>query len=107
MGNWRTLKIRGVTSIEKVVGFFYVWSMKKFPYAKVRVKIVENQMGRYRGIADMGVKRKSDDVPEWAIAEGYTIDDTLLKTTQQLLTLIDLYEAKEEHDFVWMSFKDF
>lgn len=107
MDNWRTLKLKGVTDIEQVVGFYYVWSLKQFPYGKVRVKIVENQSGRYRGTADMGVKRASDGEPEWISVEGQNIEDTLAKTVQRLLASIEQQQATEETDFVWMDARDF
>jgi hypothetical protein len=76
---WHDLVIDNVVEIERNVAEFVIW-MPALPYAKMKIKIYENQSGRFSGTTDLRVKRKFDGSPEGAIGWGDTIEEALKDT---------------------------
>jgi len=104
---WRNLKLDSV-EIEKLVAEFIVW-MPVLPYAKMKVKIYENQSGRFSGTTDLRIKRKFDSCPESALGTGNTIEETLKNTIKCFNDILkeDGFEELTPEDIEYSEWSDF
>ncbi len=106
---WHNLKLENVGKIEKTVAEFIIWMIDILPYAKMKVKIYENQSGEYTGITDLRIKRKFDGSPESVIGYGSSIEEALEDTIKYFNTMLkedgfdrlteDNIENSESSDF--------
>lgn len=106
---WHQLKLESVGKIERIVAEFTVWMVDILPYAKMKVKIYENQCGTYEGMTDLGIKRKFDGYPECALGCGGSIEEALentIKNFNEMLKEDGLEELKED-DIEYSAYSDF
>jgi hypothetical protein len=76
---WKRLKIDHIVKIERIVTVFQIWSTEKFPYAKVKIKILEDADGSYLGVPNMAAKNRRDGSPDWISGCGRSIVAALKK----------------------------
>ena len=105
---WKNVKIQNVSKIEKCVAEFVVWAVELLPYAKMKVKIFEDQDGYFTGQTDIRVKSKFDGSPEGGIGHGATIDETLEDTLNYFMELVQDYQNRlEPEDIEYSEWSDF
>lgn len=105
--NWKKLKMAKIAKIERVVAEFQVWSIEIFPYAKIKVKILEDSQGCYMGAPNMAAKSRRDGSPDWISGSGKSIAEALEDTIKLLLDSIAENGAVSENDFEWSAPEDF
>lgn len=100
----------GVIRVDRVAAQFEVWFDDSFPFAKIKVKILERTAGDYLAISNVAVRNYVSREPEWTSGIG----DTIEEAKQDLLTrFID--EARQhvppggftEADFIWSACEEF
>jgi hypothetical protein len=104
---WKTIKIHDISNIDKVIAIFEVWSHSKFPYGKVKIKILEKNWGGYIGLPNIAPKSKRDGEADWCSGLGNSVAEALEDTIKHLLRSIDEDGAIEEKDFIWAEPDDF
>ena len=107
LDDWKKLKIEKVGRIERVVAEFHVWSTREFPYAKVKVKILEDSKGCFLGQSNMAAKSRRDGSPDWIVGSGKSVEEALEVTVKNLLASIADNNAFSENDFEWAAPEDF
>ena len=105
--DWKKLKIAKVAQIERAVAEFRVWSIEIFPYAKIKVKILEDSHGSYMGMPNMAAKRRRDGSPDWISGSGKSVAEALEDTIKHVLDSIAENGAVSENDFEWSALEDF
>jgi Zn-finger domain-containing protein len=86
---WKNLKIQNVSGIDKKVAEFTVWMVGVLPFAKMRIKIMEDQEGNFTGYTDIQLIRKIDGYGEAASGFGKTVDEALEETIKSFNEMID------------------
>ncbi|GKX57428.1 hypothetical protein SOASR030_35400 [Leminorella grimontii] len=106
---WHKLKVDNVSGIDKTVGEFTVWMVGILPYAKMKIKIHEDQNGFYSGVTDVAIKRKYDGYPEWAGGSGKTIEEALENTIKAFNEMLkeDCISILTEEDIEYAEWSDF
>ncbi|CAH1223278.1 hypothetical protein PAECIP111893_04944 [Paenibacillus plantiphilus] len=109
MDDWKSIKVDGVTKIEKIVAEFNVWAIQKLPFPKFKVKIKEISTGGFSGSTNVAVRSLLDNEPEWTIGFGNTITESLEDTIKSFFETIEGMEetSLSEDDFVWSDPHDF
>jgi len=112
LGNWKDIKIKGVTEINKLIGEFEVWALNKIPYEKFKIRIWENSRGEYIGVPNIRINNHLDGSIDGTTGLGNSPEEALEDTLKYLMDLIEDYEKKynrelDEGDVVWASFEDF
>ena len=105
---WHDLDIDNVVKIEKSVAEFVIW-MPILPYAKMKIKIYEDQSGGFTGSTDLRIKRKFDGSPEGAIGWGGTIEETLEDTINYFNEILkqDGFTELTPEDIEYSEWSDF
>lgn len=106
MGDWKDVKFDKIASIEKLVAEFYVMEFQKTPYSRLRVKIVENQLGFYKGFTNVQIRDEAGFFFE-CVGFGNTIEDALEETIKYFLETLDEKELWNDDDFDWSDIADF
>ncbi|MBW7473874.1 hypothetical protein K0T92_03885 [Paenibacillus oenotherae] len=109
MDDWKSIKVVGVTKIERVVAEFNVWAIQKLPFPKFKVKIREISTGGFSGSTNVAVKGLLDNEPDWITGFGNTISESLEDTIKSFFETIEGMEevSLSEDDFVWSDPHDF
>lgn len=103
------IKIENVSKVEKTVAEFTIWMVGVLPYAKMKIKIFEDHLGRYTGRSDLKIKRKFDGSPECAIGHGESIEEALESTIKYFNQMLkeDNMETLTEEDIEYSEYSDF
>ncbi|EPV8581668.1 hypothetical protein [Morganella morganii] len=106
---WHNLHITNVSSIEKTAAEFTITMISVLPYAKMKVKIYENQSCNFTGMTDLAIKRKFDGSPECAIGYGKTIEEALEDTLLYFNKMLnqDGFTKLTEDDISYSEWSDF
>ncbi|MEX6035600.1 hypothetical protein [Providencia hangzhouensis] len=106
---WHDLNITKVSCIEKTVAEFTVTMIPILPYAKMKIKIYEDQSGFFTGMTDLAIKRKFDGCPECAIGRGSTIEKALEDTILYFKEMLsqDGFTELTEDDISYAEWSDF
>jgi hypothetical protein len=102
--------VKGVIRIDRVVEQIEVWLDQSFPFAKVRVKVLERSSGGFLAVANVNVLNRTSREPEYISGLGSTVDDAV---NDLLVRFVE--EAREqtpiggltESDFEWAAPEDF
>lgn len=89
MKDWKNVIIEGVSGIERLAAEFEVWSIKKLPYAKFKVKVYEDVSGKYTGRTDLMIKDPKTGCPEGAVGWGKTVAEALEDTVKYFMSEIE------------------
>lgn len=106
MDKWKEIKFEQIASVEKLVGEFYVMELKKTPYSRLRVKIVENQLGFFKGFTNVQIKDEAGYFFE-CVGFGNTVEDALYETIKYFIETLEEKEQWNEDDFDWIDSSDF
>lgn len=106
---WHDMKLENVGAIEKTVAEFTIWMTGVLPYAKMKVKVFENQLGSYTGRTDLAIKRKVDSSPENGLGDGRTIEEALENTIKNFNNMLkeDGFNELTEDDIEYSEWSDF
>ena len=96
---WHDLKIDRVDKIEKCVGEYQIRIHTVLPYEKVKIKIYESQDRTYTGVADVSIKRKSDEEFETVAGFGNSVEEALEDTIRWFLQIVDSDYPGEEYPY--------
>lgn len=106
MGDWKNIKIEGIAGIEKCVAEFNVWELNKTPYGKFKVKIFENEDGKFTGYTNLQVKDAIGD-PCAGVGYGNTVEEALEDTIRYFLRMLNDKEFVKQNDFECVDPYDF
>ena len=82
MNMWKDIKLKNVSGIDKLVSEFQVWMVGVLPYAKMKVRIYQEQNKNFVGYTDALIKTKFDESFEGAVGHGHNVDEVLESTIQ-------------------------
>lgn len=104
--SWKNLKIKGIPQIDKVLAEFQVWELEKTPWAKFRVKVIEEQNGEIFAITNlMYIDETGGENP--GCAYGKTIEEALEKCIKNFLSYLPEDRELTEKDFTTSDPYDF
>ena len=104
--DWRDVKLEHITRIERVAAQFHVFLEDQIGNTFVKVKILENVEGKFRGITNMAVKDIETGEPLWIEGNGETVAEALEHTVRLLLKTTNDRKLTHE-DVVWKSLRRF
>ena len=106
MNTWKSISIKGIARINKVVAEFDVYELQKTPYGKFKVKVYEQSDGSYIGYTNLQV---IDSTGSYYCGVGYgsTVHDTLEDTIYYFLSMLDREKIWNEADFMYCDPNDF
>ncbi len=94
---WQDINIKYVEKIEKCVAEYQIWSADILPYAKMKIKIYENQNHYFSGYTDVMIIRKYNNVPETVTGTGKTIEEALVNTINIFFEIVEEDYPKEKY----------
>ena len=106
MENWKNIDIKGIDGIEKCIAEFRIWDINRTPYAKYKVKIFEDEKGRFNGFTNLQVIDKIGSYYA-AVGSGNTVEEALEDTLNYMGELLSIKEVWEESDFQCVDPFDF
>jgi hypothetical protein len=100
----------GVIRIDRVVEQLEVWFDQSFPFAKIRVKVLERSSGDFLAVPNVSVLNRTSREPESIAGLGRTAEDAVHDLLDRFVE-----EAREqtplggltESDFGWDTPEDF
>ncbi|ERI10629.1 hypothetical protein HMPREF0083_01274 [Aneurinibacillus aneurinilyticus ATCC 12856] len=107
MSDWKNIKIDGIARIEKCVGEFQIWELRKTPYGKFKVKIFERIDGSFAGFTNIRLKSIEDGSPESGVGFGISISEALEDTLNNFMEMLNQRKELSEDDFEWSHPDDF
>ncbi|MBO1628487.1 hypothetical protein [Bacillus arachidis] len=105
MSEWKTIKIDGVSNIEKCRAEFIIWSIGDVPSGKFKVRIVEDQNGRFIGYTNLAIL--VDGSPNFFSGYGKNIEEALQDTVHHFMDALKERKPSIEKDFEWADPSDF
>jgi hypothetical protein len=102
--------VNGVIRIDRVVEQLEIWLDQSFPFAKVRVKVLERSSGDFLAVPNVNVLNRTSREPEYISGLGSTVDEAVDDL------LVRFVEGVREHtpinglaesDFEWAASEDF
>jgi len=107
MKDWKSVSIKGIVNIEKLVAEFHLFDVGITPYGKVKVKIFEKRNGTFEGVINLRLKSLLDGQPEGMIGIGNTVTDALEDTVEHFLNSIRERNNLSEDDYEYIDPDDF
>lgn len=98
MIRWQDIKIKGIARIERCVAEFDVMELNHTPYAKFKVKIYEDQAGRFTGYTNLRIKDEFGDA-SGGVGHGNTIEEALEDTISYFMEILNEKQNWVEEDF--------
>ena len=86
---WKDIKLKYDGCIRKLAGEFEVSMPAVLPYAKMKVRVYEEDNGRFTGRTDVLLIRKTDGSPEGAVGFGATVDEALEDTINCFIGMLE------------------
>ena len=99
-----------ILRIERVVAEFNVWLGETLPFAKMKVKVLEQNGTGYLAITNLHVLNKSSREPEYISGLGATVDDALKDVLSWFVQIVQRNATERgfnEADFAWSAPEDF
>ncbi len=107
MSDWKNIRIDGVAKIQKCVGEFLVYEIGRIPSTNFRVRVYEDQNGRFTGVTNLGIKSPLDGAPEFAAGSGKSVEEALEDTVKYFMSELNKRTNLTEEDFEWADPDDF
>ncbi|MBA2392249.1 MAG: hypothetical protein H0V70_05830 [Ktedonobacteraceae bacterium] len=104
--DWREVTLEHIISVERVAAQFHIFLEDQIADTFVKVKILENAEGKFRGITNMAVKDMETGEPLWVGGKGETIAEALEQTVRLLLKTANGRKLHFE-DVVWKNLRRF
>ncbi len=100
----------GVIRIDKVVVYLEVWFDGTFPFAKMKVKVLDRSKGDYLAVPNLAFRNPVSGAPEYTSGLGNTIeeavDDLLVRFVSEVRSCKSGDELTDA-DFEWSAPEDF
>jgi hypothetical protein len=100
----------GVMRIDKVVAMLEVWLDATFPFAKIKVKVVDRSKGGLIAVPNLAFRNPRSGEPEYTSGLGDTaeeaVNDLLVRFVSEVRSQKPSHELTEE-DFEWSAPEDF
>jgi hypothetical protein len=102
--------MNGVTRIERVIAQFEAWMDDSFPFAKVKIKVLEREPRNLLAVPNVTVRHLKTKEPEYISGIGETVEEAVSDL------LIRFVASAREHsppsgltesDFEWSAPEDF
>lgn len=104
--SWKDIKIKDIPEIEKVVAEFEIGEVKRTPWGKFRVKVLERQDGIFIAITNLRFIDHTGGENS-GYGEGKTIEEALEKAIRNLMSYLPDDRELTEADFTVADPYDF
>lgn len=104
--SWKEIKIKDIPEIEKVVAEFEVGEVKKTPWGKFRVRVLERQDGSFIAITNL-MFIDHTGCENSGYGEGKTIEEALEKAIKDFMSYLPDDRELTEDDFTVADPYDF
>jgi hypothetical protein len=105
--DWRKIQSEGLGPVSRIAAVFQVGPpLATLPFAKFKVKIIENESGRFLGVANVAIKA-SDGSPNWIAGLGGTIEEALADTLRYFKDSLEGRSGLSNDAFEWAAWADF
>ncbi|MES1213107.1 MAG: hypothetical protein ABUL64_00835 [Singulisphaera sp.] len=100
-----------ILRVERVVAEFNVWLGELFPFAKMKVKVIERNIGEgFLAVPNLVVRNRLSHDPEYISGISDTIDGALDDAICRFVELARQNAPESgltEADFIWSAAEDF
>jgi hypothetical protein len=100
----------GVIRIDKVVTILEVWFDATFPFAKMKVKVLDRSKGDFLAVPNLAFRNPTSGSPEYTSGLGNTIDEAVNDLLVRFVSEVRSYKSGNElteADFEWSAPEDF
>jgi len=100
----------GVIRIEKVVAILEVWLDATFPFAKMKVKVLDRSKGDFLAVANLTFRNPTSGEPEYTSGLGNSIEEAVDDLLVRFVSDVRSYKPGNElteADFEWSAPEDF
>ena len=104
--SWKDIKIDDIAEIEKVVAEYEIGEIKKTPWGKFRVKVLEKQSGTFVAITNLMYIDKTG-FENAGYGEGSSEEEALEKAIRDLMQWLPDDKAVSDKDFTVSDPYDF
>lgn len=104
--SWKEVKIKDIPEIDKVVAEFEIGEVKKTPWGKFRVKVLERQNGVFFAITNLMFIDNTGFVNA-GYGEGKTVEEALEKAIIDFMSYLPDDRELNEADFTVSDPYDF
>ena len=102
--------MRGIIRIERIVAEFNVWLDATFPFAKMKVKVIERKPDDYLAISNLSIRNTHTGMSDPISGLGGSVEEALNDFLPRFIDLVKentpANGLSEEH-FEWSSTDDF
>lgn len=106
MEEWKNITINGIVKIERLVDEFEVWELNIIPHGKFKIKIYEQNDGKYIGRTNLMIIDKTNSYCP-GIGYGNTVSEALSDTIRYFYSLIEEVDNLTEECFKYVDINDF
>lgn len=102
--------MHGIKKIERVAAYFEVWLDDPFPFAKMRVKVVERASADYLAVANLHLRDMKTGLADPTAGLGATLEEALhdlLEVFFQAVKTRNDAQPISEACFEWAAPEDF
>ena len=102
--------MKGFIRINRVAASFEIWLDDTFPFAKMKVKVIEQPNGEFFAVANLAVRNRVTRQPEGVAGLGTTIDEALEDVLKRFMSESQSHRPSNgftENDFEWSAPEDF
>ena len=103
---WKDINIQGIGRIQKCVGEINIAETIKTPYGKFKIKIYEEQYGKYVGYTNLLLKDE-DGCALPGVGFGETVEEALKDTIEYFLDMINQKKDISDEDYECSDSFDF
>lgn len=100
----------GVTRIDRVVAQLEAWMDGSFPFAKIRIKVLEREPGDLLAVPNVAVRNVTTKEPEYISGIGGTVEEAVSDLLNRFVAGVrenSPASGLTEDDFEWSAPEDF
>ena len=100
----------GVIRIDKTVAILEVWLDATFPFAKMKVKVLDRSKGDFLAVPNLALRNPASGSPEYTSGLGSTIEEAVNDLLVAFFSEVRSYKSDNElteADFEWSAPEDF
>lgn len=103
---WSDIRNKEIAKIEKLVGEYNIWELKKSPYGKFKIKIFIDTGGSFSGYTNLQILDELGDY-YCAVGHGKSEEEALNDTISEFFKMVSWKDEWKESDFQCSDLFDF
>lgn len=102
--------MEGIAQIDRIAALFEVWLDASFPFPKMKVKVLQRQVGDYLAVPNVAVRDIMSREPDFISGLGRTVDEAISDLLPRFVAGVRRNTPETgitEGDFEWSAPEDF